>query len=110
MGITVPTNVAKNLQSTAKKRPYLDVPKDGSLRVRFLPAVEGSDGEIWYHAANHYRLKREDMLTLELNDFINTVREGRTTQVTGEHARDALRLAIEIAKTIAEARIAEKFG
>lgn len=61
MGITVPTNVAKNLQSTAKKRPYLDVPKDGSLRVRFLPAVEGSDGEIWYHAANHYRLKREDM-------------------------------------------------
>jgi len=56
------------------------------------------------------RLKREDMLTLELNDFINTVREGRTPQVTGEHARDALRLAIENAKKIAEARIGEKFA
>ena len=56
------------------------------------------------------RLKKEDMLTLELDDFIQTVREGRTPQVTGEHARDALHLAIDIAKQIGESSLRKKLG
>ena len=59
MGI-VGVNVAKNLESTASKTVFLDVPKDGSVRVRFIPPVEGSDGEFWYHTENHFRLNNED--------------------------------------------------
>lgn len=53
------------------------------------------------------RLKKEDMLTLELQDFIKTIAAGVQPQVTGEHARDALRLAVEIARVIKEQRPAQ---
>ena len=48
------------------------------------------------------RLKREDMLTLELSDFLTTVSKGAEPTVTGEHARDALHTAVRIARMIAE--------
>lgn len=59
MGI-VKMNVAKNLESTASKMLFMDVPKDGMLYARFLPAVDGSNGEIWYLAESHFRLKDEE--------------------------------------------------
>ena len=44
------------------------------------------------------RLKKEDKLTLELADFVKAVSEGARPNVTGEHARDALSLAVQIAR------------
>jgi predicted dehydrogenase len=55
------------------------------------------------------RPKKEDMLTLELSDFIAAVMEEKTPNVTGHHARDALHLAVEIAHRIKEDNPYEKF-
>jgi len=60
MGVTVKLNVAKNLETTASKSLFIDVPKDGTMRVRFAPPVEGSDGSIFGLVKNHFRLKAED--------------------------------------------------
>ena len=51
------------------------------------------------------RLKKEDRLTLELNDFVRAIREGANPTVSGENARDALRVAVEVARAITENNI-----
>ena len=56
------------------------------------------------------RLKKEDMLTLELDDFVTAIVERRTPKVTGVQARDALSVAVRIARAIAEGKAQEKFG
>ena len=56
MGI-VRLNMAKTLESTAGNTIYLDVPKDGEVRGRFLPPFEEMDGNIWFLTENHFRLK-----------------------------------------------------
>ena len=48
------------------------------------------------------RLKREEPLKAELSHFIACVRDGVEPEVTGEHAHDALRVAIEITEKIQE--------
>ncbi|MFP4379581.1 MAG: Gfo/Idh/MocA family oxidoreductase [Candidatus Sumerlaeia bacterium] len=48
------------------------------------------------------RIKKEDMLTLELDDFLKTIIKGGNPTVTGQHARDALQTAVRIAKMIEE--------
>jgi len=48
------------------------------------------------------RLKKEDMLSLELDDFIRASTLGGDPTVTGQHARDALETAVKIAKMIEE--------
>ena len=60
MGITMPLNIAKNLETTANKSLFMDVPKDSTARVRFLPPVDGSEGRVFYLTENHFRLKQED--------------------------------------------------
>ena len=42
------------------------------------------------------RLAKKDPLALELDHFLECVREKRTPLVAGEHGRDALKLAQEI--------------
>jgi predicted dehydrogenase len=56
------------------------------------------------------RVKKEDMLTLELDDFLTTIFEGRQPNVTGENARDALRLAVDIAREIASKDLERTFS
>lgn len=56
------------------------------------------------------RLKKEDMLTLELDDYVTAVVERRAPKVTGVHARDALSVAVRIARMIAANKVQEKFG
>ena len=46
------------------------------------------------------RLKKEEPLKLELDDFLDTILQGKTPLVTGENARDALHIAVEIGKAI----------
>jgi predicted dehydrogenase len=50
------------------------------------------------------RVKKEpkDMLTLELEDFLETVQRGGSPTVTGQHARDALQTAVLAARQIAD--------
>lgn len=48
------------------------------------------------------RLKKEDMITLEVEDFLQTIQEGKDPTVTGQHARDALQAAVSIARLIEE--------
>jgi predicted dehydrogenase len=55
------------------------------------------------------RPKKEDMLTLEHGDFIKAIVEGKTPGVTGEHARDALHVAVEVARRIREANVVQNF-
>jgi hypothetical protein len=55
------------------------------------------------------RPKKEDMLTLEHGDFIKAIGEGKTPGVTGAHARDALHVAVEVARRIREANVARNF-
>jgi hypothetical protein len=59
MGI-VKLNMAKLLESTAGNTMFVDVPKDGEIRVRLLPPVDGNNGQLWYLTENHFRLKAED--------------------------------------------------
>jgi predicted dehydrogenase len=47
-------------------------------------------------------LKRQEPLKLELQHFIECVERGLTPIVKGEHARDALELAVEITSLVAE--------
>lgn len=56
----VKLNLNKTLESTASNSIFTDVPKDGEVRVRFLPPMEGSDGALWFLTENHFRLKAED--------------------------------------------------
>ncbi|MDD5259213.1 MAG: Gfo/Idh/MocA family oxidoreductase [bacterium] len=46
------------------------------------------------------RLVKLEPLAEELKHFVNCVREGRKPQVTGEHGRDALEIALEIMRKI----------
>jgi predicted dehydrogenase len=46
------------------------------------------------------KLKNDEQLFLELDHFITCVKEGRKPEVSGEHGRDALELAIEILKNL----------
>ncbi len=46
------------------------------------------------------RVKKEEPLKLELQHFIDCVRKGNEPMVTGEHARDALELALEITELV----------
>jgi predicted dehydrogenase len=55
------------------------------------------------------RPKKEDMLTLELSDFLAAVNGERDPIVTGRHACDALEVAVKIARSIAEQKAHEKF-
>jgi predicted dehydrogenase len=48
------------------------------------------------------RLKKEEPLNTELLHFLECVRDGITPKVTGEHGHDALQVAVEITKQIAE--------
>lgn len=59
MGV-IKLNMAKVLESTAGNSMFIDVPKDGEIRVRLLPPMEGNNGNIWYLTENHFRLKAED--------------------------------------------------
>ena len=56
------------------------------------------------------RPRKENKLAIELDDFVSAVLEGRTPQVTGTRARDALHVAVEIARSIAEQNVTERFG
>jgi hypothetical protein len=56
----VKLNMAKMLESTAGNSLFIDVPKDGEVRVRLLPPLEGNGGNLWYLTENHFRLKAED--------------------------------------------------
>ncbi len=77
-------------------------------RREMLPDAEKGEAQARI-VRKRLRLKKEDMLTLELDDFITAVVEGRTPKVTGLHARDALHVAVEIARAIAEQNLVEKF-
>lgn len=55
------------------------------------------------------RLKKEEPLKLELDDFVQTIRDGKTPTVTGENARDALHIAVEIGKAISEQNLIKQF-
>ncbi len=46
------------------------------------------------------RLVKVEPLAEELKNFVSCVREGRKPQVTGEHGRDALEIALEIMRKI----------
>ncbi|MDD5491565.1 MAG: gfo/Idh/MocA family oxidoreductase, partial [bacterium] len=46
------------------------------------------------------RLVKLEPLAEELKNFVSCVREGRKPQVTGEHGRDALEIALEIMRKI----------
>jgi len=46
------------------------------------------------------RLVKLEPLAEELKHFVNCVREGRKPQVTGEHGRDALEIALEVMRKI----------
>ncbi len=46
------------------------------------------------------KLKNDEQLFLELDHFITCVIEGRKPEVTGEHGRDALELALEILRNL----------
>jgi predicted dehydrogenase len=46
------------------------------------------------------RLVKVEPLAEELKHFVNCIREGRKPQVTGEHGRDALEIALEIMRKI----------
>ncbi len=58
------------------------------------------------------RLRKEEPLRAELHHFIECVRHGREPQVTGEHGRDALQVAVAITEQIQSkmGRIAEIWG
>jgi len=55
------------------------------------------------------RIKKEEPLKLELADFVDAVLEGKQPAVSGESARDALQIAVEIGKAIAQSKVEEKF-
>ena len=57
MGITVGLNVAKSLETTVSKNIFMDVPKDGSVRGRYMPAVQGSEGSIFDYTKNHFQVR-----------------------------------------------------
>lgn len=46
------------------------------------------------------RIRKEDQLRAELSHFLECIREGSTPAVTGEHAQDALEVAIQIVEQI----------
>ena len=56
----VKLNLAKALEATAGNSLFLDVPKDGDVRVRLLPPDSDNEGSIWYLTENHFRLKAEE--------------------------------------------------
>lgn len=59
MGVNRPgfkANLKANLDSAKLDKLFIDVPKDGSILVRPLPANK-SNGELWHMVANHYKLK-----------------------------------------------------
>ncbi|MBN1866458.1 Gfo/Idh/MocA family oxidoreductase [Candidatus Sumerlaeota bacterium] len=55
------------------------------------------------------RLAKEDKIALELDDFLQTILQGRKPSVTGQSARDALHVAVETARMIAENKTIERF-
>lgn len=55
------------------------------------------------------RIKKEEPLKLELEHFLDCVTRGVEPLVKGEHARDALQLAVEISRQVKE-RIQAKFS
>lgn len=76
-------------------------------RVPRPKAVEGEPkAEI---ICKKVRLKKEEPLKLELDDFLDTILQKRTPQVTGENARDALHIAVEIGKMIWQNPLNAKF-
>ena len=56
MGI-VNLNMAATLESTASKSIFINVPKDGKLRVRLLPPNAENKGNLWYLTETHFNLK-----------------------------------------------------
>lgn len=52
-------NLQKNLDMAAGNNIFLDVPKDGSIRVRLAHPAK-ANGELPWLVENHYRIKRED--------------------------------------------------
>jgi predicted dehydrogenase len=56
------------------------------------------------------RIKKEEPLKLELDDFVDSILQERTPMVTGEHARDALHIAVEVGKLIAQNNVAARFS
>ncbi|MBN1475251.1 Gfo/Idh/MocA family oxidoreductase [Candidatus Sumerlaeota bacterium] len=52
--------------------------------------------------ARKFRLKQEEPLRAELDHFLDCVRHGRTPDVTAEHGRNALDIAVEITNQIRE--------
>jgi hypothetical protein len=60
MAGTVKLNLAKTLEATAGNSMFIDVPKDGEVRVRILPPLEEMEGNLWFLTENHFRLKGED--------------------------------------------------
>jgi len=54
-------------------------------------------------------IKKEEPLKLELDDFLQTILEGKPPTVSGESARDALHIAVEIGKAISQSKLGEKF-
>lgn len=59
--------------------------------------------------AKKMRLKPEEPLKAELDHFIECVKNGRTPDVTAEHGRNALEIAVEISRQIRE-RVNEYFS
>jgi hypothetical protein len=52
-------NLQASIASTAGNSKFLDIPKDGSIRVRLLPPTE-EDGSLFTAVANHYNFKEDD--------------------------------------------------
>jgi predicted dehydrogenase len=56
----------------------------------------------WKIVASHTRLKREEPLKLELDNFLQCIQEGQTPATTGEQAMTALQVVIKIMEIIRE--------
>lgn len=81
----------------------IDYAKQSMQMYNRVPRAEPGPGEPSADIVRkRLRIKKEDMLTLELDDFLKTIQKGTDPTVTGEHARDALHTAVNIARMIEE--------
>jgi len=88
----------------------VDYAKQAMQYYQRIPRPGATDGPKAEIRRKRIRLQKEDMLTLELGDFIKAVRAGAKPNVTGEHARDALGLAVQIARLIQENDVVQRLS
>jgi predicted dehydrogenase len=76
------------------------------IHRRFKRAGRLKPGESRYYIQTEkIRVKRKDALKLELEHFLDCIRQGRTPQTTGEQATEALDVVVKITQIIREQTI-----